>query len=261
MNGAAPDERPIVLEVIDASKSYYGVPAVSEMSLSVRQGETLAIIGPNGAGKSTFFGLIAGEHKSSSGRIVFDGTEITRWSANRRARFGMSRTFQVARFFPSRTVRENLQLARVGRTGRYRDIVRGFSWAAKADEDDVATVLDDLGLSHIEDSLAANLAQGDRKRLELAMAMVQRPKVLLLDEPTAGMSNEDCALTVDTLKRIRSADPALTIVMTGHDMEVLFSLAQRIVLMADGRKVIDGSPEEIASSEIARRVYLGDANE
>lgn len=248
---------PRLLEVIEASKEFDGLAAVSKMSLSVEPGETLAIIGPNGAGKSTFFGLIAGEHKGSSGRIVFHGQDITGWPAHRRARAGVSRTFQVARLFPTRTVREHLHLALTAKRGQYRRLLDDFERSSRVDESEAAVVLTKLGLGDRGSSLAGDLAQGDRKRLEFAMAMIQKPRLLLLDEPTAGMSNEDCDMTVELLRSIRTEDPELAIVMTGHDMHVLLSLAKRVVLMAEGRMLLDGSPSEISSSDVAKRVYLG----
>ncbi len=246
-----------LLDVVDASKDFDGLSAVSNMSLSVDPGETLAIIGPNGAGKSTFFGLIAGEHRGSSGRIIFNGEDITRWPAHRRARAGISRTFQVARLFPTRTVREHLHLALVAKRGRYRRLMDDFERSSCSDESEAASVLTKLGLGSLGRSWAGDLAQGDRKRLEFAMAMIQKPRLLLLDEPTAGMSNEDCDLTVELLRAIRAEDPELAIVMTGHDMHVLLSLAHRVVLMADGQMLLDGSPSDVSSSDVAKRVYLG----
>ncbi|MDR1212603.1 MAG: ATP-binding cassette domain-containing protein [Propionibacteriaceae bacterium] len=248
-----------VLETRAVSKSYYGAPAVIDLSVTVLRGETLAIIGPNGAGKSTYFGLIAGEHATGGGgSILFNGVDITHWSAHRRAQAGMSRTFQVARLFTSRRVIECLQIAAAAKRNGHRSCLRDFRRFATGDQDHIERIMAGLGLAGLEDVRAGNLAQGDRKRLELAMAMVQRPALLLLDEPTAGMSTEDCLLTVDTLKGIQRADPDLTIVMTGHDMDVLFAVARRIVLMAEGRQVMDGTPEEVGSSQIARKVYLGD---
>jgi branched-chain amino acid transport system ATP-binding protein len=250
-----------LLEVAAVTKKYFGVAAVSEMSLAVQPGETVAIIGPNGAGKSTFFGLISGEHVSTTGRITLSGADITRWPAHRRAQFGMSRTFQVARLFPTRTVREHLQLSVTAKRRRSLRIFDDFErTAGKNPADDITTLMSDMGLTHVRDVLASDLPQGDRKRLELAMAMVQHPKILLLDEPTAGMSNEDCDLTVGTIDAIRRANPDLAIVLTGHDMQVLFSLAHRVVLMAGGKLVLDGTPEDVASSKVARDVYLGGAD-
>jgi branched-chain amino acid transport system ATP-binding protein len=247
----------IILKVENASKVYFGNLAVKDMSLEVRVGETLAVIGPNGAGKSTFFGLIAGEHTSTRGRIIFNGRDVTGATAHSRARLGMSRTFQVAHLFASRTVVEHLKLAISAKSKGYRRLIDNFDRTSKRRQELIDKTLDELGLRAVSNDLASSLAQGDRKRLELAMAIVQEPRLLLLDEPTAGMSNEDVLLTVETFKAVQRAAPDLTIVLTGHDMEVLFALASRIILMADGEMVLDGTPDEVANSEIAREVYLG----
>lgn len=252
-------DAPVVFETRCVSKAYYGVLAVIDLSLQVQRGETLAIIGPNGAGKSTYFGLMAGEHPcTTGGTILFNGIDITKWSPNRRTHAGISRTFQVARLFPSRTVAECIEISAAIKRRGYKSVLRSFDKATLQDRELTEQVIENLGLAPFHSSLAGNLAQGDRKRLELGMAMVQQPSLLLLDEPTAGMSTEDCILTVDMLKSIQQADPTLTIVMTGHDMDVLFALAKRVVLMNEGQKVLDGTPEEVRNSDSARKVYLGD---
>lgn len=246
-----------MLEVTTVSKRFGGLAAVSEVSLGVREGETVAIIGPNGAGKSTFFGIIAGEHRASAGKVVFRQRDITRWSANRRARAGISRTFQVARLFPTRTVWEHLYLAASIKQGRYVRTFNSFEASCRADDEQVSGVMRHVGLASLREEKAAALAQGDRKRLELAMAVVQQPMLLLLDEPTAGMSQQDCELTVNLLGAIRSERPDLAILVTGHDMAVMFSLATRVMLMSEGQAVLDGSPAEVRANELTNRVYLG----
>jgi branched-chain amino acid transport system ATP-binding protein len=262
MSGSVPvpieeRERARLLDVAGIAKAFDGRTVVSEVSIAVTAGETVAIIGPNGAGKSTLFGLIAGEYRASAGRISLDSADITGWPAHRRARAGLSRTFQVARLFATRTVVEHLHLALASKRRRYRFSLDSFESFSAANMPMVDEALDQMGLAAIRESLAGDLAQGNRKRLELAMAMIQTPRLLLLDEPTAGMSNEDCQITVELLRAIRDRDPELAIVITGHDMDVLFSLSERIVLMADGQLMLDGSPDEVSSSEVTRRVYLG----
>jgi branched-chain amino acid transport system ATP-binding protein len=247
-----------VLETQGVSKAYYGVLAVIDMSLQVYRGETLAIIGPNGAGKSTYFGLMAGEHMcSSGGKILFNGTDITRWPPHRRTQAGISRTFQVARLFPSRTVGECVAISAAAKRRGYTSPFRSFHRSSRSDRELTERVIDRLGLAPFSRTLAGNLAQGDRKRLELGMALVQQPSLLLLDEPTAGMTTEDCLMTIRMLKAVQESDRDLTIVMTGHDMDVLFALAKRVVLMNEGQKVMDATPEEVGASELARKVYLG----
>ncbi|GAA5146121.1 ABC transporter ATP-binding protein [Microbacterium pseudoresistens] len=247
-----------LLEVDSAGKSYDGVPAVTDVSFAVEPGETLAVIGPNGAGKSTLFGVVAGEHQVTSGRVRFQGVDVTRWRANRLARAGMSRTFQVARLFGSRTVEENVSLAIAAKNGWYRSMFDSFDRTVRRNRVQLDDALDRLRLSALRDRRAADLSQGDRKRLELAMAVAQEPVMLLLDEPTAGMSNEDCDITVELLHEIKRHDDQLAVVMTGHDMQVLLAVATRVMLMAEGRTVLDADPETVRTSPQARELYLGE---
>jgi branched-chain amino acid transport system ATP-binding protein len=236
-------------------KSYSGVPALTDATCAFSAGEVVAIIGPNGAGKSTFFGTLAGEHRATTGRIEYDGHDITRWDADRRARAGIGRTFQVARQFGSFTVLENLLMSYQAGRGSWWRPWRPFMPRTVPDE-----VHGIAAVTHLDGLLtrtAATLAQGDRKRLELAMALAQQPRVLLLDEPTAGMTDEDCDVTVDVLKRITADDPQLCVILTAHDMSVVFAVAQRIVLMGAGRILLDGAPDEVAGHELARSTYLG----
>jgi branched-chain amino acid transport system ATP-binding protein len=248
-----------VLEAVDIEKSFGSVKAVRGVSFSVARGETVAIIGPNGAGKSTLFGVLAGEYRPSSGAVRFEGRDVTSWKASRRCREGMSRTFQVASFFGSRTVRENLVLARIAADGhplRPWDIFSRGQGRLERVED----VLDDLDLRRLGGVQAQTLAQGDRKRLELAMALVQDPKLLSLDEPTAGMSLDDTGRTIDILRRIKADAPDMSVVFTAHDMDVVFSVSDRVVLMGQGRVILTGTPAEVEAAPETRELYLGVAN-
>lgn len=245
-----------ILRVRGVSKSYGSVHAVRGVDLEVAQAECVSIIGPNGAGKSTLFGTIAGEHRATSGSIEFEGRDVTSWSAARLARHGVSRTFQVARMFPSRSVEDNITLARgvsEGRGARFWDQLG----RADATRQRVGEVLEGLELADLSQALAGVLAQGDRKRLELAMALVQDPRMLLLDEPTAGMSLEDTVHTIETLQRIRAEHGGMTIVLTAHDMDVVFALSDRVVLMGQGQVVIEGTPSEVEQAPETRELYLG----
>jgi len=245
-----------ILRVKRLRKSYGAVHAVRGVDLDVAPAECVSIIGPNGAGKSTLFSTIAGEHRATAGTIEFKGTNITSWSAARLARHGVSRTFQVARLFSSHTVENNLTISRAvseGRTGRFWDVLG----ANKATQRRVAAVTDELGLRDIAHVPAGVLPQGDRKRLELAMALVQDPEMLLLDEPTAGMSLDDTVHTIATLKRIRADHGNMTVVLTAHDMDVVFALSDRVVLMGQGEIVIEGTPSEVEQAPETRELYLG----
>ncbi|SOD74666.1 amino acid/amide ABC transporter ATP-binding protein 1 (HAAT family) [Jatrophihabitans sp. GAS493] len=245
----------VLLQLATVSKSYRGVPAVSDVDLEVRAGERLAIIGPNGAGKSTLFGMMAGEHRPTSGRVLFGGRDVTGWVPSRRSTAGISRTFQVARLFDSMSVRENMMVAALS-ARRRPHAWDAFSRHRRA-EKTVDELLAQTGLEALADSGTATLAQGARKSLELIMAIAQEPRVLLLDEPTAGMSYDDARSAVTLLNELLDARPELTIVLTAHDMDVIHRVARRVVLMARGRVVLEGTPAEVAAHETTRELYLG----
>jgi branched-chain amino acid transport system ATP-binding protein len=199
--------------------------------------------------------MVAGEHRPTAGTVVFDGADVTAWTPSRRASAGISRTFQVARLFDSMTVRDNLVMAAWSARRRPRcwDAFAGHR-AARAVADDL---IEQTGLEGVAHASSATLAQGARKTLELAMSIAQSPRLLLLDEPTAGMSFEDARAAVTLLGRLLDSRPEMTIVLTAHDMDVIHRLARRVVLMARGRVVLDGSPAEVASHETTRELYLG----
>lgn len=245
-----------ILTLGGVSKSYQGVPAVQDVDLRVDKGERLAVIGPNGAGKSTLFGLIAGEHRPTRGRIVFDDKIITRLHSSARATRGMSRTFQVARLFNSMTVRENLFVSALA--GRSQDF---HAWDAVAKRKRSWTLVDDAidmaGLEPFADVGASTLPQGARKTLEMAMAIVQEPVLLLLDEPTAGMGYEDAQAATAQMKNLLELRPEMTIILTAHDMEVIHSVASRVVLMAGGKVVLEGTPADVAAHPTTKTLYLG----
>lgn len=239
------------------SKAYREVKAVTDVDLRIAPAERLAVIGPNGAGKSTLFGMIAGEHRPTDGRITYEGRDITRWPPSRRAAAGISRTFQVARLFGSMSVRENVHLAvRSARRSPH-------CWDALAQHRSTWSATDEclerVGLTDLASVTSGVLAQGARKSLEIAMAIAQAPRVLLLDEPTAGMGYDDARGTVDLLCRLLDTRPELTIILTAHDMDVVHRVAQRVVLMARGRTILDGTPDEVACHATTRELYLGRA--
>lgn len=249
-----------ILRVRNLRKSYGPVHAVRGVDLDVDRAECVSIIGPNGAGKSTLFGTIAGEHRASAGTIEFERRTVTSWSAARLARHGVSRTFQVARLFASRSVRDNLAISRSvseGRSARFWDAL-GSNRSTQARVEEVIEELDLHGISAVP---AGVLPQGDRKRLELAMALVQDPTLLLLDEPTAGMSIDDTARTISTLQRIRADHGNMTVVLTAHDMDVVFALSDRVVLMGQGEVVVQGTPSEVEQAPETRELYLGVSEE
>jgi branched-chain amino acid transport system ATP-binding protein len=237
-------------------KDYGGPPVVQDVSFSVEPGETVAIIGPNGAGKTTLFSVMAGEHPATRGRVELFGRDVTRAGARRLAHSGVARTFQVARYFPTKTAGENTAIAAMAIRHRYR---RPWALPPRAG-DRVDAAIEAVGLAGKRDAVAGDLAQGDRKNLEIAMALVQEPRLLLLDEPTAGMGVEDLPRTTGVLRRLRADRSELALIITAHDMDLVFALADRVILMAGGRVALDGTPREVRDDPRTREIYLGDSH-
>jgi ABC-type branched-subunit amino acid transport system ATPase component len=231
----------LALELKDVRKSFGGIRAVDGLSLRVEAGERVAVIGPNGAGKSTLFGLISGELRVDAGDVLLAGASMRGVAPARRARWGLGRTFQSARLFAGLTVAENVELARVaGERGR----------------EGVGDALAEVGLGDAAPREAGALAQGERKRLELAMVLAGAPRVLLLDEPTAGMGAEERAAVMELVMGAVGRR-GLTAVFSEHDVETVFAYARRVVVMDRGQPIADGTPEAVREDERVRRVYLG----
>jgi branched-chain amino acid transport system ATP-binding protein len=246
-----------MLQVQNASKNFGSLVAVQNVSLLVQPGELRAIIGPNGAGKTTFFNLISGYLAPSAGTIVFDGKDVTRVPAHRRVGLGMARTFQVTEIFPELTVRENvLSAAEVAAGQRLR------MWTARADAERADQVVSEMlvlvGLSSKANRLVGELSHGDQRATEIAMALALRPKLLLLDEPTAGMGDQETYEITGLIRRLHR-DNKFTIVLIEHDMRVVFHLADRITVLDQGRLLAEGTPGEIAASAAVQAAYLGEA--
>lgn len=245
------------LELHNVYKNYGGPPVVQDISLSIKTGETVAIIGPNGAGKTTLFGVMAGEHRATKGSVSLFGKDVTRAGAKRLAHMGVARTFQVARYFLEKSVEQNLVIARDARTGAYRNPV---SRAPRTD-DSITSALEAIGLEGQRHQPSSTLSHGDRKSLEIAMALTQNPSVLLMDEPTAGMGAEDIPRTIQLVRKLRASRPDMTVVITAHDMNLVFALADRVVLMANGRIALDGEPATVRDHPVTREIYLGNSYE
>jgi branched-chain amino acid transport system ATP-binding protein len=232
-----------VLELRGVSRRFGGIRALEGVSLSVQDRSTVAIIGPNGAGKSTLFALVSGELQPSDGAILLAGRDLRRLKPERRARLGLGRTFQSARLFAGLTVRENVEIA-LARRGRR--------------EEEVREALTEVRLLEQLERRAGSLAQGERKRLELAMVLAQRPRLLLLDEPTAGMGADERAAIMELIMGA-VARRGLTMVFTEHDMDTVFAHAERIVVLDRGAVVADGSPQDVRADERVQEIYLGSA--
>jgi branched-chain amino acid transport system ATP-binding protein len=244
-----------LLQVENVSKRFGDLVAVAGVSMAVGQGELRAVIGPNGAGKTTFFNTISGFLTPSSGRIIFDGEDITSFLPARRVWRGIARTFQITEVFPELTARENLRIAVEVASG-YRLRPWLSRTADAAVEERVAQLLEMGGLTRRTHRLVGELAHGDQRATEIMMAIALKPRLLLLDEPTAGMGDQE---TYDITQLIRKLhrDHKLTIVLIEHDMRVVFHLADRIMVLAEGAMLADGTPAEIASNEAVQEAYLG----
>jgi branched-chain amino acid transport system ATP-binding protein len=253
----APGGPPAAIELTGIAKSYGQYRAVDGVDLVVPHGGVTALIGPNGAGKSTLFGIVAGDLAADTGRVLMAGQDITGTSASGRARLGLGRTFQTARVFERLSALKNAVIAvrAADRAAlRFYDQPR----ASRTVLDRARAGLDLVALGGRADRTAALLAQGERKRLEIALALTGKPRILLLDEPTAGVGREDAQSFVRLIGSLRAADPDLTALLTAHDMDVVFGLADTVVLLSLGKVVLSGSPDEVAGAEVTRRVYLGD---
>jgi branched-chain amino acid transport system ATP-binding protein len=238
----------------DVVKTFGGVRALDGVSIDIAPGEIHAVIGPNGAGKSTLFGVLAGEHRPDRGTVTLGERDVTSVSAHARVRLGLARAFQVARIFPTFTVRQNIDAALIAADGTSAKFWRGRSARRLAQETDAQ--LERMRLGAVAGQVARELSQGDRKRLEIAMALTLRPSVLLLDEPTAGMSPQETDATVDLVRRIHEEEQ-LTVLLTEHDMKVVFDLAQTLTVLHYGAVLCSGEPSDIRGRADVVEVYLG----
>jgi len=252
--GAAASSAPL-LAVDNLTKAYGALIAVDNVSMRVEAGDVRAVIGPNGAGKTTFFHLVTGIVKPTSGTVRFAGEEITGLPAHAICQKGMSRTFQLTSLFPEMSARENAMLAAQARdASRWRPFGSGDVFTRARTKGDAA--IEQLGLTHVADRPAGLLSHGDQRLLEVAMAMAQEPKVLLLDEPTQGLSVEETAQAVETLARFFTTS-RVTVLLVEHDMEVVFRLAHKITVLHRGAVIADGTPEAVKADARVQEAYLG----
>jgi branched-chain amino acid transport system ATP-binding protein len=243
-----------LLEVRGLAKHFGGLRAVGGVDLDVEPAERRAIIGPNGAGKTTLFNLITGYLQPDAGSVVFDGKDITSKPTYRIAKAGIGRAFQITSIFPGLTVFRNVQLGRLAQAG---ETARIFGTVEDRHADAVAEILEDCGLAAMAAEQAGNLSHGDQRALELAISLAMEPKLLLLDEPTAGMAPEETTRTMRLVRRIAD-ERRLTVLFCEHDMDVVFGTADRILVMNMGTPLAEGTPEEIRTDPEVRKVYLGE---
>jgi branched-chain amino acid transport system ATP-binding protein len=243
-----------LLAVERLSKSFGGVTAARDVSFSLEAGKLLAIIGPNGAGKSTIFNMVGGQLAPDAGRVLLAGRDITAAPARRIWRLGVGRTFQIAQTFVSMTVAENVQMALISRHGR----TRAFWPSAHAlYRDEALALLERLTLRADADRPCSELAYGDVKRVEIAIALAGAPKLLLMDEPTAGMAPSERKELMQLAAGI-ARERAIGILFTEHDMDAVFGHADRVIVLVRGEIIIAGSPQEVRADRQVRRAYLGE---
>jgi branched-chain amino acid transport system ATP-binding protein len=244
----------LILQVRNLNKAFGGVVATDHLDFDVRQGEIHAVIGPNGAGKTTFVAQIAGMLTPDSGEIIFDGQEISGLSAPERSHAGLARSFQITSVFPNFTAIENVALSIQAHDGHsFRFWTTAFRDAKLIQP--ARNILEQVGLADRALSLAGNLAHGEQRQLEIAMALATKPKLLLLDEPTAGMGAEESEIMRQFLLGLKGE---YSIILIEHDMDTVFNLSDRITVLVYGRSIATGAPDEIRSNAQVKAAYLGE---
>ncbi|ACL04606.1 ABC transporter related [Desulfatibacillum aliphaticivorans] len=244
----------MIIQAEKLTKKFGGLTAVNQVDFSLAAGEFKSIIGPNGAGKTTLFNLIAGAESPDGGRILFQGEEITSLPQERIVRKGIVKTYQTSQFFPSLSVLQNLSIA-AQPPGSWRLLWTGKGFAQKT-LTQANTVLKQVGLENAADSPAEALSHGERRYLDLGLALATQPKVLLLDEPTAGMSPAETRQAARLIKHL-AQEFSLSVILVEHDMDVVMEVSDRVLVMNEGRIFAEGSQQEIRRNSDVQRIYLG----
>jgi len=246
-----------MLEIRGLSKNFSGFQAINDINFTLEEGARHAIIGPNGAGKTTFFNLITGHLEPSGGDVLFRGKSMIGLPPHTIVKMGIARSFQRINIYPRMTVSENVQVALIARDGRNLNL---WTPAHGLNQAETCDLLELVGLLDERDEIAGELAYGRQKQLELAISLASNPHVLLLDEPTAGMSPTETRESIQLIDRI-SKERHLTLLFTEHDMSVVFGIADLITVLHHGEIIASGSPDEVRNNRDVRSVYLGDAVE
>lgn len=246
-------EDPLALECHNLGKRFGGLEAVSRIELQITAGERRAIIGPNGAGKTTLFRLISGEFPVTSGTIHLFQHDVTRMPCHKRTYLGLGRTFQITNLFPTLTVLDNLVIAAMGQRGMKFSLLRPLSTYhdlyRRAEE-----ILESVGMIERRHTLIRNLSHGEQRQIEISLALISKPRVLLLDEPTAGLSPAESAMMTGILKNL---DSTMTILIIEHDMDVAFQVAERITVFHQGCLFTEGTPAEVRNNPRVQEIYFG----
>ena len=239
------------LHIQNLKKAFGGLPAINDVSLTVEEGERRLIIGPNGAGKTTLFNLVTGDLPSDSGEIRLFGKQITRFATHRRVHLGLARTYQIITLFQKDTLEHNIALSVLGLS---KDRWNVFSSLRTKFNEEAKSVLALVGLEHLAQRPVSEVAYGEKRRVEIAMALAQEPKVLLLDEPLAGLSREERGAVKQLIARIPRET---TVVMIEHDMDTALDMAERITVLHYGRVIVEGTRQEVVADPKTKEVYLG----
>ncbi len=241
------------LEIVGLNKVFGGLRATQDVNLHIVQGDRRLLIGPNGAGKTTLFNQITGDIIPTSGQIKLFGQDVSKLRPDQRAHLGLSRTYQIITLFPKNTILHNVALGLLGLSNERWNLFRPMARASHL-HDEAQTILESVGLGAMSNKLVSQIAYGEKRRLEIALALAQKPKVLLLDEPLAGLSTQE-RLTVKNL--IANIPKETTVVLIEHDMDTALDLAESVTLLHYGKVIVDGTREDVISDPRTREVYLG----
>lgn len=241
------------------TKAFGGFKAIDSVSLDFNEGQFTAIIGPNGAGKSTYFNLLSGRYRPTSGALYFKDENVSGLPTHEMVKRGVGRSFQITNIFPGITTFENMRIGVLAHTGHCRRFIQPIESFGEV-RDLTQHYLELVGLQEVGHEVAGSLSYGDQRRLEIGLTLTCQPRVLLLDEPTAGMTPEETEIQTRVIKRIADQE-GLTVLLTEHDMKVIFAVSERIVVLQNGTVIADGTQEEIKSDRLVREAYLGDESE
>ncbi len=243
-----------ILQIQSLSKAFGHLQALDNVSFAVQPSVVTSVIGSNGAGKTTLFNVITGYLRADTGKVIFKDTNITNLPPHTISRKGLARSFQIVNIFPRLTVFENVQAAVISRLGKSSSFITS---AKNVGREETFPILDRVGLSEQAEFMAGTLSHGDQRMTEIAIALAGRPELLLLDEPTAGMAPEETHTTVQLIKSL-AGEHGLSILVVEHDMDVVFSVSETIIVLHEGRVLAEGKPEEVRQNETVQKVYLGE---